>query len=501
MKQLIFLLIICTNLLTFAQSEQLRNELEVDKTLPSNIRQFYSERAFKPFWGVDQIELLKKEIIECLYDGLNPSSYSINIGQDKSNLLVLAKNDIQITKLFLTFTKHLYAGQINPTLIDPNWKIQTLDFNESEILKRLNSGDGIGEIISSVKPNSAIYLSLKKELKKILKSPYEYSNIPIPLKSIEFQDTSHLVVHIKKRLRLLGFYSQPDNTPTFDNQLKDALTKFQIKYNLSQDGKIGKLTIQQLNKGSKERINQLLVNLERIKWLPKTFAADRITVNTAQFILQKFDGNQLTYETKVIVGKSARQTPVFHSTMTYLVINPTWTVPPGILRNDLIPASRKSTDYVKSKNIQILTSEGKLVNPEAIDWKSQEPYKYTYRQPAGKDNALGAVKFMFPNPYSIYIHDTPTKNLFQSEERAFSSGCIRVEHPLILAEKILDKQDQWNIQNIESAVNKGITTTVTLKKSYEVYLVYFTVFCSNNQEVIFTKDIYDRDEKILKLLR
>lgn len=501
---LILMIIGCFSLKAQNVAREIRIQIETSMAISQNVKTFYINRDFKPFWIAKNLASFMDVVEDAQFDGLTPLDYNLE-GLLKSKSV--QKSDIEQAKFefivmasFMKFTKHLSVGKVAPSLIDPNWKVDMKDYDEIRMLKELNSTESIQGFIEGKRSAIPGYSALRSELKKLKEFPYSQANIIVPIKSIEVGDSSKIVVEIRKRLEVLGGLKEVNNSNVYTEKLKDKILEFQKNYGLIQDGKIGKGTIEELNKSSAERVDQIRVNLERMRWLPQRLNTDRIMINAARFTLQKFENDKLNYSAKVIVGKLGRQTPVFHATMSYLVLNPTWTVPPGILRNDIIPASLKNSGYVSTKNIQIFNSEGKIIKPETIDWAGSEPYKYTFRQPAGKENALGAVKFMFPNPHSIYIHDTPSKELFKSEERAFSSGCIRLENPLVFAEALLSDQPIWTNDKIIKVIGAGETTTVRLSKPIEVYLYYFTAFQHEEGQVRFAKDIYSRDKKILNLL-
>ena len=202
------------------------------------------------------------------------------------------------------------------------------------------------------------------------------------------------------------------------------------------------------------------------------------------------------------MGKPYRQTPIFKSKIDHVVFNPTWTVPPMILAKDILPAVRKDPGYLAKKRLEVLDRNGKPVDPASIDWKSVTASKFPYllRQGPGPDNALGRVKIMFPNPYFVYLHDTPSKALFEKEERAFSSGCIRVERPLELAEKLLDDPKTWNSAAIAQAIADGTTRTVRLPKPVPVLLMYWTIVPSDDGHTVFKRDPYGRDRRLAQAL-
>ncbi|MFH1321276.1 MAG: L,D-transpeptidase family protein [Bacteroidota bacterium] len=197
------------------------------------------------------------------------------------------------------------------------------------------------------------------------------------------------------------------------------------------------------------------------------------------------------------VGRTYRKTPVFSATMTYLVLNPYWTVPPGILKNDVIPAVKKDINYLAPKKIKVLDQDGNVVDPKTVDWQVAKTGQYTFRQEPGIDNSLGLIKFMFPNVYNVYIHDTPAKELFEKTERIFSSGCIRIQKPFDLAEHLLQNQDGWDMERIKQSTTPGSKPlTVNLKKTVTVHVLYLTAWGEEGKSVQFRKDVYERDKAI-----
>jgi murein L,D-transpeptidase YcbB/YkuD len=278
---------------------------------------------------------------------------------------------------------------------------------------------------------------------------------------------------------------------------------FQLRNGLTADGVVGKATIEAMNIPVEDRIATIEANLERWRWLSDDLGERYIEVNIANFELQVIEKDDMVFRTEVIVGRTLRETPVFSSTMTYLVLNPDWTVPPTILNDDIIPSVINNPDYLAEKNLKILRMDGTEVDPSTIDWINmvQAGFPYRIHQEPGPTNALGRVKFMFPNQYSVYIHDTPDQNLFGRTDRSFSSGCIRVNNPLDLAACIMKDSTAWTPEQIKNVIDQGEERTVNLAKSIPVHIVYLTAWASDDGLVYFRKDIYDRDQPLLAALK
>jgi murein L,D-transpeptidase YcbB/YkuD len=263
---------------------------------------------------------------------------------------------------------------------------------------------------------------------------------------------------------------------------------------LESDGAVGAGTIAELNVPVSERIRQLRVNLDRGRVLLHDLPERFVVVNIAGFTAYLIKGQDIEWSTRVQVGKPYRKTPLFRSEINYLVFNPTWTVPPGIIRSDILPAAKKDPASITRRGLKVLDSAGREVDPSSVDWsRFTSGIPYTLRQDPGPKNALGRVKLMFPNDYFVYLHDTPSQALFDKADRAFSSGCVRVERALELAERVLDDPAQWNAQSIDAVIRSGKLQNVTLKRRMPVLLAYWTTWVDPEGSMNFRRDLYGQD--------
>jgi murein L,D-transpeptidase YcbB/YkuD len=285
---------------------------------------------------------------------------------------------------------------------------------------------------------------------------------------------------------------------SYDAALEAAVKAFQARHGLDTDGSVGPGTLAALNVPIDARIRTLRVNLERGRWLLNDLEPTFVVVNVAGYRVNYIRDGQLVWSARAQVGKAYRATPIFRSRLTYLVLNPTWTVPPSILENDILPAQRRDPSTLARKGLEVIDAQGRRVPESSVDWANATPrnFRYMLRQPPGPDNALGRVKFMFPNSYSVYLHDTPSRNLFEKSDRAFSSGCIRVEDPLRLAELLLQGQRPWNRVAIDSVIQAGKTRNVTLAHAIPVLLSYWTAWVDRDGTLQLRPDIYGRDMKV-----
>jgi murein L,D-transpeptidase YcbB/YkuD len=292
-----------------------------------------------------------------------------------------------------------------------------------------------------------------------------------------------------------------EDTAHYGLTLQNAIKDFQRRHGLEPDAVIGKDTLAALNQSAAEKARTIEVNMERWRWLPQSLGERHIRVNIAGFDLEAWQDGKPVSSQAVVVGRDYRRTPVFSGTMTYLVLNPSWEVPPSIAQNDLLPHIQKDPSYLSRMNFQVLQGWGageKVIDPAQLNWDALSPrnLNYRFRQLPGELNALGRVKLMFPNPHAIYLHDTPARNLFAKAERGFSSGCIRLEQPLELSAWALEGTSGWDRTRIDAQVKTGKTETVMLKKPVEVHLLYWTTWVNEDGEVNFRRDIYGRDARL-----
>ncbi len=316
--------------------------------------------------------------------------------------------------------------------------------------------------------------------------------------------TDPRVALVRKRLLVTGeLTAAPSAGDTiYGDDFQAAVRTFQAHHRLTDDGVIGKATVEAMNITAEARVQQLRVNLERARWVIGGLSDSFVLVNLPAFKAYLIRDQKNVWETRTQIGREARQTPSFRADMKYLVLNPDWTVPPTILAQDVLAGMRKGQDTIARKRLTILDAQGRAVDPSTIDWQAATPgnFRYTLRQPPGPDNALGRVKFIFPNQHSIFLHDTPSRELFVSDQRTFSSGCIRVEHPLDLAAVLLEGQDNWTPARIQEVVDSKQTQTVFLDTPLPVLIVYWTVSVGATGELRFAKDVYNLDPAVLRAL-
>ena len=280
--------------------------------------------------------------------------------------------------------------------------------------------------------------------------------------------------------------------PIFDRETQDALKRFERRHGLGADGRLGRDVLAALDVPVEERIRQIELNLERWRWLPETLGTSYVLVNIPTFQLTAVDHGRAALEMKVVTGKQQSPTPIFSDDMTTVVFSPYWNVPPDIARNETIPAVMRDPGYLGRNNLEVVRA-GRVLDAWSVDWSS--PGNVQFRQRPGAHNALGGVKFMFPNQFDVYLHDTPADALFARIERDYSHGCVRVEKPFELAQWVLRDQPQWTPEKIKAAMESGKEQHVALKQHIPVYILYETVWVDDDGTVEFRGDIYGHDAR------
>jgi murein L,D-transpeptidase YcbB/YkuD len=472
---------------------------------------FYGRREFQPVWeDAAHLQALLAVLGSAGEHGLDPEDYHYGtlqslVAQGRDARLQ-AELDILASDALIRYGYHLYFGKVDPATLDPDWNLER-DLRGQEtvaVLEAALSAPSLATFLNEkLAPNGPFYSGLKRALAqyRALARTGGWPVVPDG-PSLKSGDLDQRVTALRARLAVSDAAGlEPVADPLlFDELLEAAVKRFQDQHGLAVDGIIGQRTLRALNVPVEDRIDQLRVNLERTRWVFHGLESRYLIVNIAGFHAYLMDNGKRIWDSRVVVGTRYRKTPVFRAKLSYLVFNPTWTVPPGILRKDIIPALHRDPAYLSSHNMVLLDASGQIVDPGSIDLLNltAEDLPYIVRQEPGPDNALGRIKFMFPNQHLVYLHDTPARSLFERADRTFSSGCIRVEHPLTLAEILLDDPVVWNRANIERRMAAGRTETVNLRTPITVLLMYWTAETDFDGRVKLLNDVYGRDAAVLR---
>ncbi|WP_425641098.1 L,D-transpeptidase family protein [Marinomonas gallaica] len=480
------------------------------QALPNkNVLEAYEFRNFDPIWIKEtQLDMAIYKLVDTLESarshGLNPVHYHLETLKEylaikKPSSQQLAELDVIATIALSSYAHDLSNGRYEPQLIDPNWRLDAPSKDWQNLLF-LDSPTNMVNYLPTLAPRQPDYQVLQNWLVFYQETAQKEGDIRIEVGvPLRFGDEGPRVAQLRARLVQLGdirFSSRKVNEDYFDNDIREALKRFQKRHHLAPDGAAGTQTIQMLNVPLEERAKQIAYNLERWRWLPTQLEDNRVWVDLTAYTAHIFLNGQ-NESMKVVIGKPERRTNVFYGKMTYMVTNPTWRVPMRIARENLLPKLQKNPSYLTENGYQLYSSwsiGAKRLDPLSIKWNDIKPedLHYRFEQTADDGNALGAYKFMFPNKFDIYLHDTPAKHLFREQDRAFSSGCIRLERPEDFAD-LLVAGDKKRQNQLAQARQSKQTKVISLKDELPVYLVYFTVVPNSNGMPEFRNDIYERD--------
>ncbi len=474
------------------------------------IAAWYKSRGYVPVWSGERLGGLAEFIQGMDAHGLKPElfqfqkwdSYWRNPDQSPDTR---ASVDIGTTKLALFTIQSLAYGFVNPADVHPKWKELTrkpsaYDFLNAAINEE--SPDRLGKyLLSKVPPQDARYREMIKTLARYRKidSYGGWRNLAATAAPAGPGSTYPQIALLRSRLQAEGDLPPSSGKfrgKTIDRQMGEAIKSFQFRHGIDPDGYIGKGTLTELNIPVSARINTLIINIDRLRWMPRTYEqADHIEVNIAEGALRVYDGGRRVTTMPVIVGvKGQHQTPVFHGDMKYLVFRPFWNIPLSIAKSEIVPKALADPAYMTTHHYEIYTRKGILPNTEANLNKAASG-RLNIRQRGGPDNSLGLVKFIFPNDSSVYLHDTDRPELFKAPDRDFSHGCVRVARPAELADIVLRRNGGWSIEDIRAAMNDESRPDrkEDLKRSMPVYLIYWTSMIMGDDRLRFDQDIYGHD--------
>ncbi len=467
---------------------------------------FYKINHFQTVWNIpENRKLIAKILSKADEEGLDSKEYyteDFEKFERNANFLLekeLVDYDILLTISLQKYISHLTNGKLNPQELYSDWDLKPNEIDINQTLTDAINGDSLKVVIEKAKPNHIVYKKLKNALAILNQFPIDtLKNIEIADK-LKPNDTNNSLIDIKKRLIYWKDLKSIDSlTPIYDEETLKAVKKFQLRHGLAADGVIGKATIAALNVSKNTRKQQIIANMERWKWFPKDMGEHYIIINIPEYKLHTVFKNDTTRTHNIIVGTSKRKTPILNSKLSYAVFNPTWTVPPTILKEDIIPATTKNRNYLAGKNITIYDKNGKEVSPWV--WDPEKALNYRYVQSPGTYNSLGMVKIIFPNNFTVYLHDTNHKEYFDKTDRSLSSGCVRVQNPLELTEYLLDDKANWSLEKITETLKKEKTQNAKIKNEIYIHQLYWTAWSDKNT-LQFRPDIYNLDGDLYSKLR
>jgi murein L,D-transpeptidase YcbB/YkuD len=476
---------------------------------------FYQQRQYRPVWSDQKGRFnraydLLHVIIHAKDEGLDPDDYyldDIRRYWDATGLGESVQLDLFLSAALHRYSKHVYSGRFNPTEVDKDWYIKNRPLDMKRLFADVASKVSIAKLLKDLPPQHTGYQALKQQLKHFRDIARQggwqkFAWGPVLESGVQHNQ----VLQLRKRLKLTGDLVMdpfPD-MDMYDHWLAEAVMHYQSRHGLEMDGKVGPETRRSLNVSVSDRIRQIRINMERWRWMPRELGKRYLVVNMTGFELQIMENGSVILTMPVIIGKSYRSTPSFTGLVSYMEYNPYWTIPLNLVFTDIIPKQANDPSYLADRSIRLFRgwANPHEIDPQTVDWNEldKDSFPYWLRQEPGPKNALGRVKFIFSNPYEIYLHGTPDTHLFDRVVRTFSSGCIRVKDPVRLAAFLLNDGTQQKEEEILENIHLGTNQSVTLPVAVPIYLLYWTAWVDQDVKMNFRKDIYGRDSRLYTLL-
>ncbi len=476
-----------------------------------DIAAFYQANGYKSIWtgNTGRERKRRAELIKAL---TNAGDHGLPVSRyDPEGLLAKMKAaksprdlglvEVELSRVFLQYSRDVQTGVLVPSRIDSRIVRQVPYRDRTSYLVNFVKSSPSG-FLKALPPKTQEYTALMKEklrMERLLANGGWGQKVPAS--SLKPGQSGNAVVIMRNRLMAMGFLGRTASQ-SYDAKMTAAVQQFQLAHGLAADGVAGQTTIDEMNQSVQERLQSIIVAMERERWVNQERGRRHILVNIPDFTAKVVDNGKVTFETRSVVGatNSDRPTPEFSDVMEFMVINPSWYVPRSIVTKEYLPALQRNPNAVS--HIEITDSRGRKVNRGAVNFSqyTARTFPFSMRQPPSKGNALGLVKFMFPNRYNIYLHDTPSKNLFARESRAFSHGCVRLADPFDFAYTLLAKQTSDPKGFFQSKLATGNEQTVMLKEPVPVHLIYRTAFTTPKGHTQYRRDVYGRDAKIWNAL-
>jgi L,D-transpeptidase YcbB len=483
-------------------------------------RAFYEAREFAPAWidkaaPTSQMDDLISALRDAEREGLDPDLYgaahiAARRAEASRGFLTrqgfdpeeAGKLDVWLTYVYLKYAGDIANGISDLAQADRNWHIKPEKFDPRAHLAEALEKNRIAQSLADLLPKHREYTALRDALAEHRRMLEDggWPEVPANLR-LKPGQKHPAVPALARRLAASGDFRGrvPKEDPEADGSepveygepLQEALKRFQARHGLAAAGVVGAETIAALNVPLDARIRQIELNLERWRWLPRDLGDHYILVNIPEMRLRVYEKGRVPLSMNVVVGTKATQTPIFNDEMSYLVFSPYWNVPDSIAQGETLPGMMRDPAYLARNNMEVIDTSGQVVDPSSMDTEALENYRF--RQRPGRANSLGLVKFMFPNQFSVYLHDTPATSLFTRANRAFSHGCVRLAEPVALAAYVLRDQREWNAKAIEAAMHSGTEKTVKLTEKLPVYLGYWTASVDEDGVLHFLHDVYGID--------
>jgi murein L,D-transpeptidase YcbB/YkuD len=495
-----------------AELSSLKTKIRTTQAEREPILDFYKKSGFKPLWlkagaPSERARALLAFAAKTEEDGLDSASFLpvgmsgfANLPQASSTPQELAQFDIATTVVALKMALEISGGQFDPNRLSLYNDITPERVNVGTALNVLAYSPYPDAYLADLAPKNPVYAAMKGELAKLRGNG---SPVLTPIsegKNVKLGRADPRIIPVRERMVALNFLEKSDATDDdlLDSDLSLALKKFQASVQIKQSGQLDAATVKYLNRDENAKnIQRLVANMERVRWLPKNLGSKYVIVNQAAFEVRVMDHGKQVWRSNVIVGKPYTQTSAFHDEMETVVFNPSWGVPQSIIVNEYLRKLRSDPGYLDRQGFKVVNQQGKVVSSRSVNWGAYgNKIPFGVQQPPGRGNALGELKFLFPNKHDIYMHDTPTKNLFAETTRAFSHGCVRVENPREFATVLLG----WDRSRVDAETDGRKSQSVTLPQKIPVHITYFTAWPDSTGKMMYFNDIYGRDEAMQRAM-
>lgn len=499
---------------------------KLDSADRAGVAAFYEDNGYNRIW-IKNGKLSKaalsivEEMAKADHIGLNPADYkapSLEAAADLSENELFAA-ELEMSLAAARFTRHIASGRLEPLKVSASLDIHPERPNAKSVLADLSIADNPVAELNDYHPKHAAYQTLLKELETLRTQKTEKQIVIDAGKMLKPGMSDPRVPSLRARLKVDVPELEVAQDATeeeiqdaaaigvdetiYDAALVDAVKEFQKSERLSQDGILGPSTLRALNGANGiDRRAQILVNLERWRWMPKDLGEFHIFANIPEYRVYVKKNDEVVHTTRVVVGKTKHKTVAFSDEMEHFVVNPSWGVPKSIIKNEMLPSARSNPGYFSRKGYQVfarIRGKTRRIDPNRVNWRRVNASQISVRQPPGARNALGQIKFMFPNKHAIYMHDTPSKSLFKRDARAFSHGCVRIHNPMEFADAILENEPKWNSARIKKLIG-GKEATVNFNKHIPVHIAYFTTIVKEDGSLKYLSDVYGHDRKMAATL-
>lgn len=485
---------------------------EVTLTDSSAVNAFYEARDYEPVWV--KKSLLGNTQISDLLDlwkaswrhGFNPSQYHITRIEELNSFFETGDNyllDVLVTDAIIRYGQDLLGMRVRAKDIGVASRYWRQAPSAIEVIKYVSDYGDAAQALRRLEPQGKLYRSLQKELEQLYSVQDEAPQVKVRLDGVIRPGDEHRAVSSVRERMGLDPSRAVEGTHYYDQTLVDAVVAFQKAHGLTPDGVVGKHTAKLMNMSSQDRIDQILANLERLRWIEQQKPMRYVMVNVPSATLWAIDKGRVQFEMPVVVGRKKRQTNLFTTEITGVRVNPTWTVPPTIKKEDYLPELQKDPYYLADRGIEI-SYDGLTLDPIEVDWTAltiDDVKAYRMVQGSGSSNPLGRFRVVMDNPYNIYLHDTPTKSYFKRASRALSSGCIRMRDAEKFTDFVLAHNDLWTPERKQEILAEEKMREIRAEKPLPVYIVYQTVWHDDRGRLVYGNDIYGRDAALLALLK